>query len=112
MRGVPYTPTNPASGGYLGTGAVTGQVIALPPALPGQENFTTVQLVFGADPGAYVFQLLGSLDGVTFTALTTNELSKTTVNAGVKLATNVPFIRLDQTSKANSVTGTAQLMVN
>lgn len=108
MSNVPVTLTT-----YTGTGAVAGsEVFVVPPASTrGMERFTTVQISFSADPGAYVFNLLGSLDGTNFGILETTAISKTTVIAVATIRTNVLFIRLDQVSKANAVTATALLMV-
>lgn len=106
MTGVPYNPPTLA-----GTGAVTGQIVAIPITQGKSERFVTVQLTFGADPGAYVFNPLISLDGVNFISQGTTTVSATTVGVIAVFRVNAPFFRLDQTSKANSVVATPTLLL-
>jgi len=100
------TPVVGLSGGYTGTGAVSGTVYAVPLG-KFTERFIEVQITFSADPGAYVFELQGSNDGSNFAILGTN-LAATTVPLFVK-RDSAKFIRLNQISKANAVTANTLL---
>lgn len=108
QSGVPETLT-----GMVGTGAVTGQIFGIPPG--GSRGISgrtlSVQITFSADPGTYVMNLMGSLDGTNFILLNTSDISKTTSACLAQIPVNVIQIRLDQVSKANSVTANAVLMV-
>lgn len=99
----------PVTGTYAGVGALAGTPYAVPFGR-GVERFITVAIVFGADPGLYVFNLMASNDGVTFVPFDT-QITGTTVNIIVKKPT-ARFIRVDQVSKANAVTATVTINLN
>jgi len=108
QAGVPETLSAMA-----GTGAITGQVWGIPPGHSrGVTGRTlTIQITFSADPGAFVYNLMSSLDGVNFILLNTTDVSKTTSPVLAQIPVNVIQVRLDQVSKANSVTATPILMI-
>jgi hypothetical protein len=105
MSNVPYAPAV-----LTGTGAVTGEILAVPPASTrGSERWITVAVSFSADPGAISFNLMGSLDGTNFATLQNFAVATLPILATIKA--NVTHVRFDQVSKVNSVTATPLLMV-
>lgn len=92
-----------------GTGAVDGDTFAISQRSR-KDLFVGVQIGFGADPGAYVFDFQVSVDRVTFGQLAP-QITGTTVSAMRQFnVTGFKFCRVNQVSKANSVTATVKLM--
>jgi hypothetical protein len=99
----------PQTQATTGTGAVAGTIFAISQRQKG-DLFLGIQIAFSADPGAYVFELHGSVDGVTF-GLLGAQITGTTVTAIRTVnVSGMKFVQLNQVSKANAVTATAQLV--
>lgn len=106
MGGFPFVGLT-TTGGQLG--AVLGTVVAVPQKRQGGDIAISVQMTFSGAPGASVFKLMMSNDGVNFldTGLT---ISDTASMVKTMLAA-VLFLRLDQTSKTNAVTATGTIVM-
>lgn len=106
-------PATGRVGNYTGTGAVSGDVFAVPFRAGGYPGrFLQIQITFSADPGAYVFAMTVSNDvnGPFVEAPNGSQITGTTV-PGFGYFDAFRFIRVDQVSKANAVTATVSIVL-
>lgn len=93
------------------TGAITGTPFAVPVRGGKVTTPITVQFTFASAPGASVYNLMGSLDNVTYFPLNSAAITEAVAFQVLTFLVNVKFIRLDQVSKTNAVLSTGLLML-
>lgn len=106
VTGTPITGLSTTAAQLAG---ITGTVFAVPVRGGKEVNPLTVQLVFGAAPGNYIYQLFGSLDGTNFSQIGSDITQA--ASAILTVSINTKFVRLDQVSKANAVTTVGSIML-
>lgn len=90
------------------TGAVTGTIFAVTQKSGQAERALTLQLVFASAPGASVYRLFQSLNGIDFSQVGADITEAVPI---IKNLINAKFVRLDQVSKTNAILATGSLMI-